>query len=103
MSRLVWMYEGAEDEKHGEQVALVGDTVNDDVFGEGVPVRMDGSAIVIDFIEDDERVQKERTKGHVYMYALEQREHAQQKRTDLQKSAKDSTLEHSLFAAFNTD
>ena len=34
MSQLVWMYEGKHEDKHGEQVVLVGDTVVDDVFGD---------------------------------------------------------------------
>jgi hypothetical protein len=74
-------YDGAKEEKHGQQVALVGDTVVDDCFGEGIAVRIDGGNIVIDFDEDDERVEKSRTKGHVFVYALEQRERVQQPRT----------------------
>jgi len=40
---------------------------------------MDGAMIIIEFVEDGERIEKHQTKGHVY--ALEQRERAQQKRT----------------------
>ena len=43
MSRLVWEYEGANEEKHGEQCVLVGDKVYHDVRGEGIAVRMDGA------------------------------------------------------------
>ena len=39
MSRLVWMYHGEAEEKQGEQCVLVGDTVVDDVFGNGKAVR----------------------------------------------------------------
>lgn len=79
MSRLVWEYEGANEEKHGEQCVLVGDKVYHDVRGEGIAVRMDGAMIIIEFLEDGERIEMHQTKGHVY--ALEQRERAQQKRT----------------------
>ena len=59
MSRLVWEYEGANEEKHGEQCVLVGDKVHDDVLGEGIAVRMDGAMIIIEFLEEDgERVEK---------------------------------------------
>ena len=79
MSRLVWKYEGAVNEKHGEQCVLVGDTVVDDVFGEGKAVRMDGTMLVVEFLEDGEPVEKPRTKGH--LLAKEQRDRAQQPRT----------------------
>ena len=79
MSRLVWDYEGANEEKHGEQCVLVGDKVHHDALGEGIAVRMDGAMIIIEFLEDGERIEKHQTKGHVY--ALVQRERAQQKRT----------------------
>ena len=79
MSRLVWEYEGANEEKHGEQCVFVGDKVHHDSHGEGIAVRMDGAMIIIEFVEDGERIEKHQTKGHVY--ALEQRERAQQKRT----------------------
>ena len=45
MSRLVWEYEGANEEKHGEQCVLVGDKVHDDALGEGIAVRIDGAMI----------------------------------------------------------
>ncbi len=79
MSRLVWQYEGANVEKHGEQCVFVGDKVHHDILGEGIAVRIDGGMIIIEFLEDGERIEKHQTKGHVY--ALEQRERAQQKRT----------------------
>ena len=80
MSRLVWEYEGENEEKHGEQCVLVGDKVHDDALGEGIAVRIDGAMIIIEFLEEDgERVEKLRTKGHIY--ALKQRERALQKRT----------------------
>ena len=79
MSKLVWQYEGANQEKHGEQCVLVGDKVHHDILGEGIAVRIDGGMIIIEFLEDGERIEKHQTKGHVY--ALEQRERAQQKRT----------------------
>ena len=79
MSRLVWKYQGAVNEKHGEQCVLVGDTVVDDVFGEGKAVRMDGTMLVVEFLEDGEPVEKPRTKGH--LLAKEQRDRAQQPRT----------------------
>ena len=79
MSKLVWQYEGANQEKHGEQCLLVGDKVHHDILGEGIAVRIDGGMIIIEFLEDGERIEKHQTKGHVY--ALEQRERAQQKRT----------------------
>ena len=79
MSRLVWNYEGEEEELHGEQCVLVGDTVVDDVLGEGTAVRTDGAFIVVEFLEDGERVEKPRTKGHVR--ARQQRERVQQQRT----------------------
>ena len=82
MSRLVWEYKGANEEKHGEQCVLVGDKVHDDALGEGIAVRMDGAMIIIEFLEEDqdgERVEKLRTKGQIY--ALKQRERALQKRT----------------------
>ena len=79
MSRLVWEYEGANEEKHGEQCVFVGDKVHHDSHGEGIAVRMDGAMIIIEFVEDGERIEKHQTKGHVY--ALVQRERAQQKRT----------------------
>jgi hypothetical protein len=79
MSRLVWEYEGANEEKHGEQCVFVGDKVHHDSHGEGIAVRMDGAMIIIEFVEDGERIEKHQTKGRVY--ALEQRERAQQKRT----------------------
>lgn len=53
MSRLVWEYEGANEEKHGEQCVLVGDKVHDDALGEGIAVRMDGAMIIIEFLEED--------------------------------------------------
>ena len=40
MSRLVWEYEGANEEKHGEQCVFVGDKVHHDSHGEGIAVRM---------------------------------------------------------------
>ena len=58
---------------------FVGDKVHHDSHGEGIAVRMDGAMIIIEFVEDGERIEKHQTKGHVY--ALEQRERAQQKRT----------------------
>ena len=80
MSRVVWEYDGANEEKHGEQCVLVGDKVHDDVLGEGTAVRLDGAMIIIEFLEEDgERVEKLRTKGHIY--ALKQRDRALQKRT----------------------
>jgi hypothetical protein len=79
MSRLVWEYEGANEEKHGERCVLVGDKVHDDCLGEGIAVRMDGAMLIIEFLEDGERIEKHRTKGHIY--ALKQRERTQQKRT----------------------
>ena len=66
MSRLVWEYEGANEEKHGEQCVLVGDKVYHDVRGEGIAVRMDGAMIIIEFLEDGERIEMHQTKGHVY-------------------------------------
>ena len=50
MSKLVWNYEGATNAKHGEQCALVGDTVIDDVLGEGAAVRLDGAMIVVEYV-----------------------------------------------------
>jgi hypothetical protein len=52
MSRLVWEYEGANEEKHGEQCVFVGDKVHHDSHGEGIAVRMDGAMIIIEFVED---------------------------------------------------
>ena len=52
MSRLVWKYEGANEEKHGEQCVFVGDKVHHDSHGEGIAVRMDGAMIIIEFVED---------------------------------------------------
>ena len=54
MSRLVWEYEGANEEKHGEQCVFVGDKVHHDSHGEGIAVRMDGAMIIIEFVEDGE-------------------------------------------------
>jgi len=56
MSRLVWEYEGANEEKHGEQCVFVGDKVHHDSHGEGIAVRMDGAMIIIEFVEDGERI-----------------------------------------------
>ena len=75
MSRLVWEYEGEDEDRHGAQCAAVGDKLHDDVLGACTAVRIDGSMIIIEVIEDEERVEKPRTKGHVY--ALVQRERAQ--------------------------
>jgi hypothetical protein len=52
MSRLVWQYEGANVEKHGEQCVFVGDKVHHDILGEGIAVRIDGGMIIIEFLED---------------------------------------------------
>ena len=48
-----WEYDGANEEKHGEQCVLVGDKVHDDVLGEGTAVRLDGAMIIIEFLEED--------------------------------------------------
>ena len=50
MSRLVWEYEGANVEKHGEQCVFVGDKVHHDILGEGIAVRIDGGMIIIEFL-----------------------------------------------------
>ena len=65
--------------RHGEQCANVGDAVYNDVFEDAKAVRLDGAYIVIEVEEDGERVQKQRTKEHVY--ALVQRSRALEKRT----------------------
>jgi hypothetical protein len=79
MSRLVWDYED-HDGNVVAQCAYVGNKVHDDGLGqEGVAVRIDGSSIVVEFLEDGERVEKPRTKGHVK--ALVQVERAQTLRT----------------------
>ena len=55
MSRLVWTYEGKEEDRHGEQCALVGDTLADDVLGEVKAVRLYGAAtIVVDAPDDND-------------------------------------------------
>ena len=79
MSRLVWDYEGEDEDRHGAQCAAVGDKLHDDVMGACTAVRIDGGMIIVEFLEDEERVEKPRTKGHVY--ALVQRERAQLVRT----------------------
>ena len=33
-NKLVWQYEGEEQQRHGEQCAHVGDTLHDDVLGD---------------------------------------------------------------------
>ena len=63
MSRLVWQYEGGADGTPVEQCALVGDKVLDDVLGEGTAVRIDGGMIIIEFMEEDERVERPRSDG----------------------------------------
>ena len=47
-NKLVWEYEGAEQMRHGEQCANVGDAVYDDVFEDAKAVRLDGAYIVIE-------------------------------------------------------
>ena len=78
-NKLVWKYEGKEKARHAEQCADVGDNVHDDCLGEAKAVRLDGAYIVIEVMEDGERVQKPRTKGHVY--AQVQRSRALETRT----------------------
>jgi hypothetical protein len=65
MSQLVWDYEGGADGKKVPQCVRVGDKVHDDMLGEGTAVRIDGGHVVIEFVEDGERIEKPRTKGHV--------------------------------------
>ena len=68
-NKLVWTYEGTEEARHGEQCAVVGDAVHDDMLKAATAVRLEGAYIVIEVQEDGERVQKPRTKGHVYAMA----------------------------------
>ena len=85
---LEWIYQGAREERHGEQRVLENDAVVDDVFGQGRAVGIDATTgkIIILFPGDDGKSErKERTWGHVY--ALAQRYRVQRGRVQANLAA----------------
>ena len=54
-----WTYSGEREDLHGEQVAAIGATVSDDIFGDGI---LRGDGLLISFGEEE----RTRTSGHVY-------------------------------------
>ena len=71
MSKLVWTYEGgadgtAEAAFRGQQCARPGDTIIDDVFGEGTLDKLDGGKLHVQFdMGGGDLEMKARTAGHV--------------------------------------
>lgn len=72
---LEWIFEGGADgsqlaARRGTQRVYFGDTVIDEVMGEGKALRMEGGDIVMEMSDaDGEKTELVRTKGHVYALA----------------------------------
>ena len=56
MSRLPWVSAGASKNHHGQQCAICGDAVRDDIMGDGTAVRLEGSSIIVQFVQADDQI-----------------------------------------------
>ena len=56
MSRLPWVSASASKNHHGQQCAICGDAVRDDIMGDGTAVRLEGSSIIVQFVQADDQI-----------------------------------------------
>ena len=71
---LEWNFEGGDDgselaARRGKQRVFFGDTVVDEVLGQGKALRLACAIMTIEFSEGSEKVERIRTNGHVYALA----------------------------------